>query len=64
MEVVFASEEEGYSPVEAIMVVEKSCDGGLEEVAEESSRWCVGACWIPDVAVDVSSADGWAFGGL
>ena len=46
------------------MVVEKSCDGGLEEVAEESSRWCVGACWVPDVAVDVSSADGWAFGGL
>ena len=38
------------------MVVEKGCDGSLEEVAEESARWCVGACRIPDVAIDVSSA--------
>ena len=57
MEVVFASDEEAYSPVEAIMVVEKGCDGSLEEIAEEGARWCVGVCRIPDVAVDVTCAD-------
>ena len=39
------------------MVVKKGCDGSLEEIAEESVRWCVGACWIPNVAINVSSAD-------
>ena len=39
------------------MVVEKGCDGSLEEIAEEGARWCVGVCWIPDVAVDVTCAD-------
>ena len=39
------------------MVVEKGCDGSLEEVAEEGARWCFGVCRIPDVAVDVSCAD-------
>ena len=57
MEVVFASEKEGQSPVEAIMVVEEGCDRRLEEIAEEGARGCVGVCRIPDVAVEVTCAD-------
>ena len=44
------------------MVVDKGCDGRLKKITEESARGCVGACWIPDVAVKVTSADFRAFG--
>ena len=40
------------------MVVEEGCDGRLEEIAEEGARGCcVGACWVPDVAVEMACAD-------
>ena len=39
------------------MVVEEICDGGLEEISEEGARGCVGACQIPDIAVEVACAD-------
>ena len=35
------------------MVVEEGGDGRLEEIAEEGARGCVGACWVPDVAVEI-----------
>ena len=46
------------------MVVEEGGDGRLEEIAEEGARGCVGARWVPDVAVEVAGADWWAFKGL
>ena len=46
------------------MVVEKGCDGRLEEIAEEGARGCVGACRVSDVAVKAPCTDGWAFGVL
>ena len=64
MEVVITSYEERESPVYAVMVVEEGGDGRLEEVAEEGARGCNGARWVPDVAVKLACADGWAFKGL
>ena len=56
MEVVFTSDKEGESPVEAIMVVEEGCERRLEEIAEEGARGCVGVCRIPNIAVEVTCA--------
>ena len=39
------------------MVVEEGCDGRLEEIAEEGARGCVGACRVPDIAVEMACAD-------
>ena len=35
----------------------EGCDGRLEENAEEGARGCVGACRVPDVAVEMACAD-------
>ena len=35
------------------MVVEEGGDGRLEEIAEEGARGCVGACRVPDVAIEM-----------
>jgi hypothetical protein len=40
------------------MVVEEGHNRRLEEIAKEGAGWCVGVCWVTDVAVDVSCADG------
>ena len=37
--------------------VEEGCDGCFEEITEEGARWCVGACQVPDVAVEMACAD-------
>ena len=42
----------------AVMVVEEGHNRRLEEILKEGAGWCVGVCWVTDVAVDVSCADG------
>ena len=42
----------------AVMVVEEGHNRCLEEISKEGAGWCVGVCWVTDVAVDVSCADG------
>ena len=37
--------------------MEEGSDGRLEEIAEEGARGCVGAHWVPDVAVEMACAD-------
>ena len=46
------------------MVVEEGSEGRLEDIPEEGAGGCVGARWVPYVAVKVACADGWAFEGL
>ena len=42
----------------AVMVVEEGHNRRLEEISKEGAGWCVGVCWVTDVAVNVSCADG------
>ena len=42
----------------AVMVVEEGHNRCLEEISKEGAGWCVGVCWVTDVAVNVSCADG------
>jgi hypothetical protein len=44
--------------VQSVMVMEEGHNRCLEEISEEGAGWCVGVCWVPDVVVDVSCADG------
>jgi len=44
--------------VRAVMVVEEGHNRRLEEISKEGAGWCVGVCWVTDVAVNVSCADG------
>ena len=41
----------------AVMVVEEGHNRCLEEISKEGAGWCVGVCWVTDVAVNVSCAD-------
>jgi len=44
--------------VRAVMVVEEGHNRCLEEISKEGAGWCVGVCWVTDVAVYVACADG------
>ena len=50
--------------MQAMVVVEKGHDRCLEEVLKEGARRGAGVHRVADVVVDVSGADGGAFGGL
>ena len=44
--------------MQSVMVMEESHNRCLEEISEEGAEWCVGVCWVADVVVNVSCADG------